>query len=135
MITVAGSPFPLWVGKESSELSRLRFSRAKCLFSTAKVSQIYGWNMALQPREQLRNVHFEGHRDGMKRIDPGGYGAILDLREMRSADLGHIRELRLREATFSPYIADSSAKADRERYCHSAMISFNVTNAVRYTEQ
>lgn len=51
--------------------------------------------MALQSREQFRNVHFESHRDGMKRIDPGGYSAILDLRQVRSADLGHIRELGL----------------------------------------
>jgi hypothetical protein len=51
------------------------------------------------------------------------------------ADLGHIGELRLRETALLPNKADSSAQADRERYCHSAMISCNVTNAVRYTEQ
>jgi len=57
----------------------IRFQAGKEAFSAAKVSAICGRNKALQPREKLRNVHFEGHRDGMKRIDPGGYGAILDL--------------------------------------------------------
>jgi hypothetical protein len=43
--------------------------------------------------------------------------------------------LRLRKTPLFPDKADSAAEADRERYCHAAMISFNVTSAVRYTEQ
>lgn len=80
-------------------------------------------------------MHFEGHGDGMKGVDACSHGPVLDLRQMSPADLGHIRELSLRETALLPYKADFSAQADRERYCHSAMISFNVTNAVRYTEQ
>lgn len=80
-------------------------------------------------------MHFEGYCDGMKCVDACGHGPVLDLRQVSPADLGHIRELRLRETALLPYKADSSAQADRERYCHSAMISCNVTSAVRYTEQ
>lgn len=89
----------------------------------------------LQPGQELRNVHFEGYCNGMKRVDACGHGPVLDLRQVSPADLGHIRKLRLRETTLLPYKADSSAQADRERYCHSDMISFNVANTVRYTEQ
>jgi hypothetical protein len=60
------------------------------------LARTFRWNWQLEPFEQLRNVHFEGSCDGIKRIDAGRYGPILDLREVSPPDLRHIRQMRLR---------------------------------------
>ena len=91
--------------------------------------------LRLQVLEELGKTHFQSRGNRVQRVDSGRNGPVFDLREVRPADLRHVRKQCLGQSVLLPREANSSAQADWKRYCHSAMISFNVVTTVRYTEQ
>ena len=85
--------------------------------------------------QQFRERCFQRFRQRTDRIDPRRDRSVFNLRQVRSPNPGHIRQLDLRQAALFPQLADSATKPDRERDCHFPIVAGIVGLTVRFTEQ